>query len=317
MMGTTVVIVNYNTRGLLRSCLSSVLAEIPAEVIVVDNASTDDSCTVIRNEFPAIPVLRNNENMGYGAAANRAVACCTSPYVLLLNSDTLLQPGTLKELACYLDRNPHVAIAGPKLVGVDRRLQPSCFPFPTPLDILLDASNLTRLARFVPVLKDRYLRSWCHDRSRRVPWVAGAALAIRREAFEAVGGFDESFFMYYEEVDLCYRLTHSGWQIHYTPSAEIIHIGSASTQLHRAEMIVQFYSSLAHFYQRHYSWWRLAQLTLLIKCIVFARLVRDKVLLSATKDLHRRTRLAENITAWRRLLIEEWWGRTATESHCG
>lgn len=308
MTSIAAVIVNYNTRDSLRLCLHSLQAEELADIMVVDNASVDGSLEMINGEFPSVRSVRNDKNMGYGAAANRAIAQCETSYLLLLNTDTILQPGALKGLRQYLDQNPRVAIVGPRLLNPDGTLQPSCFPFPTPLEIFLDVSHLSHLIRFVPGLKDHYLRCWDHSHPRKIPWVVGAALAIRREAFESCGGFDETYFMYYEEVDLCYRLWRRGWQIHYLPSVEIIHIGGRTTQKYRANMVVHFYTSLAHFYRRHYSKARLAQLTLLVELIAFARLIRDSVMQVMARDTKQRSRLAGNTAAWRRLLLGAWRG---------
>src|SRR5262249_32929400 len=157
----------------------------------------------------------NKRNLGYGAAANQAVASCTAEYVLLLNSDTLLSSGALKALGDYLDLHPRAAIVGPRLVNSDGTLQASCYPFAGTLEWFLDNDACVQLIRYVPVLRNHCLRTWSHTYARAVPCVKGAALAIRREAFDAVGGFDESFFMYFEEMDLCHRLEAIGWQVHF------------------------------------------------------------------------------------------------------
>ena len=308
MTSISVVIVNHNTCDLVRSCLHSIQADQPDEVIIVDNASTDGSVEMIYADFRWVRLIRNERNMGYGAAANRAVAQCQTPYFLLLNADTILRPGVLKKFSDYLDQHPHAAMVGPRLLDPDGTLQSSCFPFPTPLDIFLDVSHVSHLMRFIPILRDRYMRSWNHLHSRQVPWVVGAALAIRREAFQACGGFDETFFMYYEEVDLCYRLWQRGWQIHYLPSAEIVHIGGAATEKYRVSMVVQLYTSLANFYRHHYSKWRLTQLTLLVEWIAFARLIRDSAMHLLARDTDQRSRLAGNTAAWKRLLFGAWRG---------
>jgi GT2 family glycosyltransferase len=306
MTPTAVAIVNYNTRDLLRACLATVLREGPDEVVVIDNASHDGSAEMVRAAYPSIKLCANGTNSGYGTAANQAVLGCTSRRVLLLNSDAQLPPGALGALSAYQDQHPQAAVVGPRLVNPDGTLQQSCFPFPTPLDVFLDVSNLSRLVGRMPVLHRRYLRAWRHTHARQVPWLVGAAWMIRRDAFEAVGGFDSSFFMYYEEVDLCYRLAQAGWQIHFTPVTDVVHVGGASTQQRRADMAVQFFASLAQFYDRYYSPIQRAELGVLVECTAFARLVRDTLWMRLAQDSRRRSERAANVTAWRRLLLGEW-----------
>ena len=137
----------------------------------------------MRRRFPDVRLLPCEDNPGYGAASNRVIATCTTPHVLLLNSDTVVPRGTLEVLADHLDRHPRAAVVGPRLHNPDGSLQPSAHPFPRPL-------SLRPVVRHIPLLRDRSLRTWPHHHARVVPWVKGAALAIRRAAFEAVGGFD-------------------------------------------------------------------------------------------------------------------------------
>ena len=303
MTALSVVIVNYNTREHLRACLDSLRRVGSPEVLVVDNASSDGSPEMVRSSYPWVTLLANETNPGYGNGANLGIASCSSDYVLLLNSDTLLEAGTIDALRTYLDRYPSVAVVGPRLNNADGTLQPSCYAFPTPLHIFLQESSLGRVIRFVPVLRERSFQTWSHAAVREVPWLLGAALAMRRAAFEEVGGFDTSFFMYYEEVDLCFRLHQAGWQVHFAPVTRITHVGGASTSQVRAEMLVQWFASIRHFYQRHYSRVRLVTLILVVKAVVIGRLIRDIVHLFITKDPTERIRLTESFTGWRRILL--------------
>lgn len=298
-----VAVVNHNTREKLRACLASVAGEAAGEVVVVDNASHDGSAAMVRSAYPWVLLHENTVNRGYGAAANQAIESCQAQYILLLNSDTCLQAGALNALFSYLDLHPRAAIAGPRLVNPDGSLQASCYPFPTPLHVFLEESALGRRIQRVPILRDRYLRTWSHAYSRHIPWVLGAALAIRRQAFTAVGGFDESFFLYGEEIDLCYRLRAAGWQTHFTPLATVVHDGGASTQQRRADFAVQFFLSMAQFYDHHYPAFYKAQFTLIVKSIVLARLLRDTLRLRLVSGQRERAVLAEDVTAWRRILL--------------
>jgi GT2 family glycosyltransferase len=296
-----VIVINHNTREHLRACLASLTAEADT-VVVVDNNSTDGSVGMVLTEFPWVTLRASPTNAGYGAAANRALAACEAPYVLLLNSDTRLKPGTLQALSAYLDRHPRAAVVGPRLLNPNGSLQPSCYAFPTPGQVFLEESTLTRLVQRVPGLRERFVRTGSHEHSRTVAWVLGAALAIRREAFGAIGGFDEAYFLYAEEIDLCYRLQRAGWETHFAPCASVVHVGGASTEQRRAEMAVQFFRSLLRFYQRHYTPRRLRQVLWIMKGIVLLRWLRDSARVRWLRERQQRARVAENLTAWRQIL---------------
>jgi GT2 family glycosyltransferase len=311
MSEIAVAIVNYNTREDLHACLDSVQAAGAAEVIVLDNASSDGSAALVQEKFPGVSLWVNQANTGYGSAANQAIALCQAEHILLLNSDTLIAPNTLTVLDTYLTHHPQVAIAGPLLRHRDGTLQPSAYPFPTPLHIFLEESTLGRLIRHLPWLRQRYLRTWAHDRLRPVPWLLGAALAIRRRPFEAIGGFDSAYFMYAEETDLCYRLRAAGWDIHFVPDATIIHTGGASTRQYRTAMAVQFFTSIGRFYRQHYSRLRQLELFFIVKAIVLARFLRERARLKRTGEASARQRIEHDLAAWQQLLL----GRPTGEAH--
>jgi len=301
-----VAIANFNTREHLHACLASVLPENPRKTVVVDNASSDLSVEMVRTEYPQIALQANKTNLGFGAAANQAIASCSADYVLFLNSDTLLLPGALHGLSAYLNRYPRAAIVGPRLVNGDGTLQPSCYPFPTLLNTLSINTSLARLMRWFPLLRNQHLPAWPHDRARVISWVEGAALAIRRAAFESVGGFDESFFMYLEEVDLCYRLKAAGWQVHFAPVATVVHSGAASTSQHRTEMALQFFGSTLRFCRLHYPRMRSAALTVLMRSIMLARWIADRVRLHLIRDECKSARIAADAAVWQRALTWNW-----------
>lgn len=303
-----VVIVNYNTREFLRSCLATVQLEAPSEVVVVDNASSDGSVEMVQADYPWAVLYANKTNLGYGAAANQAIARCTAKHVLLLNSDTLLPVGALQALSTYLDRHPRAAIVGPRLVNSDGTLQASCYPFPGPLDTFLENSTCAifigrLIRRYVPGIRRLYLRTWPHDYPRIVPWVKGAALAIRREAFNAVGGFDESYFMYFEDADLCCRLRKVGWEVHFAPVTTVVHVGSASTAHYRADMAAQLLHSTDQFYQRHSSRLSIAFMSVIVKSLMLSKWVGGTLRLAFTRDPMRCNAINESIAASKRVLF--------------
>jgi N-acetylglucosaminyl-diphospho-decaprenol L-rhamnosyltransferase len=313
MTPIAVVVINYNTLQHLRACLATVQSERPIEVVVVDNASSDGSVEMVRSEYPWVTLHANRKNLGYGAAANQGLASCTAPYVLLLNADTLLESGGLRKLSAYLDRHPRAAIVGPRLVNPDGSPQPSWFPFPsryvchtwiTPprLDALCGKSAFRRLIRYLPNFWHGLIDLRSDAVDGVVPWVLGAALAVRRRAFEAMQGFDESFFMYFEEVDLCYRLACAGWQVHFTPTTTIVHVGGVSTTQRRAAMMLQFFESEVQFYQRHYSPVLLLQFKIVVGMITLAHVAIDTVRVYYVRDSLQKARLAEDLIIWRSTL---------------
>jgi hypothetical protein len=302
MSSLAVAVVSYNTRDLLRACLASVLADGAHEVVVVDNESRDGSAAMVRREFPGVLVVDDLGNRGYGAAGNAALARCTAPHVLLLNADTTVHRGALAALADHLDRHPRAAIVGPRLTNPDGTWQLSCFPFPGTLGWLVENDPVAALAGRVPFVRRRLLRFAPPVRPAAVPWVLGAALAIRREAFAAVGGFDESFFMYFEEVDLCRRLTDAGWEIHVLPAAQVTHVGGASTGQVRTPMLVQHYRSTQQYYRRHTRGPRLAAWLGVMRLKMAARLVSDGVALALRPDPP--AELRHRVEAWRAALRE-------------
>jgi N-acetylglucosaminyl-diphospho-decaprenol L-rhamnosyltransferase len=295
-------VINYNTREHLQRCLASVREESAAEVVVVDNGSDDGSVEMVRRRFPEVRLHVEPTNPGYGAGCNRAVAKCSADYVLLLNSDTELQRGCLDALVHYLQLHPAVGIAGPRLENPDGSLQRSCHLFPSPAVTLLEMTPVRRLAHYLPTFREHYPRAWAHNRARRVDWLTGAALALRRQAFLSVGGFDESYFMYQEEVDLCYRMLAAGWETHFTPAGTIVHVGGASTGQFRVEMAAQHLLSVLRFYDRHHRGARRTAARTIVKASVVGRWVRDGLRYCVTRESAARSEIAGNLSAWSRVL---------------
>jgi len=302
MKAIAVGVISWNTRHLLHQCLETVLGQAPAEVVVVDNGSTDESPEMVRRFFPSVQVKVNPQNPGFGTAANQAFASTTAPYLLLLNSDTQLRPDALRALAEYLDRHPSVGVVGPRLVRPDGRLQSSCAAFPHPLLPLVKSKGLTRAIGRIPVLRDHVLDTWTHDRPRKVPWVVGAALAIRREAFEAVGGFDETFHMYFEEPDLCARMLAARWETHFAPVAEIIHVEGASTQQRRHEMLWEWAVSYARYIERHFSGRRRSVARVMFRAGMLVRWLVQHARWLVARDAVTRAQIAGDAAVWSRAL---------------
>jgi GT2 family glycosyltransferase len=299
---TAVAIVSWNTRDLLRTCLARAGGERPSEVVVVDNGSIDGSVEMVRAEFPAVRLELLPDNPGYGAAANRAFATTASNYVVLLNPDALLRPGALAALTRHLDTHPQVAVVGPRLLNADGSLQRSCHGFPRPWAPAFRRPPLTLLVCRLGWMRERWIETWSHDRVRQVPWVTGAALAIRRDAFRQVGGFDERFHMYFEEVDFCYRLSKAGWETHFTPAAEVVHLVGASTEQRRRAMLLRGCLSQAEFFRAHYTGASLALALWVFRAANRTRIIRDSLRYLAMSKGARREQVSENLGVWHEAL---------------
>ncbi len=246
----SIIVLSWNVRDLLRACLASVHAaaetgRAPMEVIVVDNASTDGSADMVAAEFPAVLLIRNAANAGYAAANNRGIAASRGRHVALLNSDTLVPPTTFAELLAFMEANPNVGACSPLLQQPDGNPQPYAYGGDPSLSYLARRAA----ARF---LLRRPLHDWRVEHTVEVDWVSGACLVVRREAIEAVGGLDESMFMYFEDNDWCRRIRRVGWTISYVPHVAITHIGGASLRQNPAARRA-YYRSLERFYEKHYS----------------------------------------------------------------
>ncbi len=227
MCDVSVIIVNYNTWHLLRDCLASVCADAQAsglqvEVIVVDNGSTDGSPELVAQHFPQVRLIRNARNVGYAAGTNQGIRVSTGRNVLLLNSDTLVRPGVLREMCAKLDARQDLAGVAPKLVNPDGTVQQSCWLFPLRA-LLVHVFGLGRLG-----LVDDY-RSWDHRRDREVPWVSSAAILVPRRVLERVGLLDEEFF-YGVDTDWCHRAARMDYRFLSLASAEVVHYGRGSRQ---------------------------------------------------------------------------------------
>jgi N-acetylglucosaminyl-diphospho-decaprenol L-rhamnosyltransferase len=244
--GVSAIVVSHNSRPHLRRCLDSLSPQV-AQTIVVDAASTDGSIDDLR----AGDVVRLDANRGYGAALNAGAARATGDLLLLLNADTWALPGAVDELARALADTPAAGVAGPKLVNEDGSTQRSVRGFPTPWRLATEYFFLRWFAPRSRALNAFYAAGFDHATPRAADWLVGAALLVRREAFDSVAGFDESFFMYNEEVDFCYRLARAGWSTIFVPSAQVGHVGGASTRALPEEMYLEQLRSHLRFLDKH------------------------------------------------------------------
>jgi GT2 family glycosyltransferase len=227
LMDLSIIIVNWNTEDLLRDCLRTAidgLGDLDAEIIVVDNASDDGSCSMVRTEFPSVRLIQSASNLGFAGGNNVALQEARGRHVLLLNTDTLVHDRVLPTAVAWLDRNPNVGVMGPRVLNEDGTMQPSCSAFPSLGHLAMQTLGLTRFKRW-----DTYrLTGWNRDTERKVDVISGAAMFVRASAMRQVGLLDEAFFFYGEETDWCHRFAKHGWDLVFVPIPEITHFGNGS-----------------------------------------------------------------------------------------
>jgi N-acetylglucosaminyl-diphospho-decaprenol L-rhamnosyltransferase len=247
-----IILVSWNTCDLTVQCIESLPAALEsytASIWVVDNASRDASVETIRSRFPDIQVIANSANVGFAAANNQAIQASTSRYVLLLNTDTVAQPGSIAALIRFADQHPRAGMVGPMLRNPDGTYQGSFADQPTITGELLSASGLgVRL--FGPWFPNHSPQR--AQTAQQTGYVQGACMLARRAAVEQVGLLDEQYFMYSEEPDWCLRMARAQWEIWYTPTAQIVHYGGQSTRQRRSEMVIALYRSKVRFFAKHY-----------------------------------------------------------------
>jgi GT2 family glycosyltransferase len=249
----SVAIINWNTRDLLRNCLASLDQNRPAchsETLVVDNASTDGSVEMVTAEFPQAMVIHNQSNHGYARAANQAIAKSRGHYIFVLNSDTEVSSGVLDSLLSLAESDLKIGAIGPRLINSDGSLQLSCRRFPS-LTSGIGHAIFSLFSADNPYTRQYRLTDWNHAEATEVDWVSGAALFLRREAAFQIGLFDEEYFMYVEDLDLCYRLHQAGWKVHYAPSAAVMHHVGQSSVLRSPQMVMEHHRSLYRFISKN------------------------------------------------------------------
>lgn len=253
---TSVCIVSYNTRELLRGCLDSIVqsrTHVVCEIIVVDNMSQDGSVEMVRSEYPSVRLIANSANVGFTLANNQALRASKGRYVLWLNSDTVVLPGALDELVAFADSHPDVGIWGPKVLNRDGTVQRQCHRgLPTPWATFCYVSGLARL---FPKSKrfSQYLMTYIdEDQIQEVDAVSGACLMARSELLDEIGFPDEEYVFSVDDLDWCYRAQEQGWKIYYCPHAEIVHYGGEGGSAHASpSMVYIFHRGMWLYHKRH------------------------------------------------------------------
>lgn len=254
----SVIVVNYNTAHLLEDmfkALDAATSELNKQVILIDNASRDGSVQHIRQHYPDLPLIANDQNVGFGRANNQALPLLKGRQVLLLNTDAFVATDTLRLTMDHLKAHPDVGVLGVRLLGRDGSLQPSCRYFPTPLNVFLTRTGLLRLLPWVRPVDDM---AWDHRGVKACDWVPGCYYLMPRAAVDQVGLFDPRYFLYYEEVDHCRAIKAAGWQVVYFGDTSVVHIGGESaksdaklTSAGRQISVLQTESELLYFRKHH------------------------------------------------------------------
>lgn len=254
MLEVSIVIVNWNSRGFLKDCLQSIregVNGISHEVIIVDNASGDGSSSFVEENFPGVKLIKNSRNTGFATACNQGAASSRGKYLFFLNPDTIIQGDSIKRLIGFVQTQPWLGAVGPRLISRDGRVQNSVRRFPGLMDILLKDTVLKRLLPLVG--KDRLVHRLSDRMPSNVDQISGAAFLMKKDLWVNIGGMDQRFFMFYEEVDLCRRLKGLGFGIFYLPTARIIHLGGGSRHKDRSTVFYHSVKSMFLYLQKYES----------------------------------------------------------------
>lgn len=252
----SVIIVSYNTRELLRECIESILCEqgdgLAVEVIVVDNASADGSAAMVAERFPQVRLIANPDNRGFGAACNQGLEVARGRYALILNADIRAQPGALQRLVGFMDAHPDAAVCGGQLRYPDGRIQPSCARDLTLWWVFCEQSLLAKLFPRTRLFGGYWRTHWDFSATIETEQVMGACMMLRRP----FPRFDEDYFLYCEDTDLCYRVRQAGGKIYYVHDAVFVHHLGASGEPQRAQMVIYYNRGKERYFRKFHGAWQ-------------------------------------------------------------
>jgi GT2 family glycosyltransferase len=250
----SVIIVSWNARNYLEQCLASLTDKVcryPMEIIVVDNASSDGSPECVEGRFPHVRLIKSGANLGFAKGNNLGIAQSNGRYLCLINSDVKVLKNCITRLVDYCEQHPRVGMVGPRIMGGDGQLQRSCRGFPSLWNMLCRALALDTLFPRVKLFCGYALSHWSHDNIARVDILSGCFWLVRREAVNQIGGLDEAFFMYGEDMDWCRRFWTSGWKLVFMPSAGAIHYGGASSANAPLRFAVELQKADLQYWRKH------------------------------------------------------------------
>ena len=255
-MDVTISIVSYNTKDLLRRCLSSIqehTANISYEIFVVDNASADGSAAMVQAQFPQVHLIANRENLFFSKAHGQALSKAQGRYCVILNPDLYLEENVFEPLVHFMDQHSEVGSVGPKIVGTDHLPQGSGDRFPDFWYGLFELLLLNTVWKTNPSRSLRIRPNWSRDTTESVDTLGGACILVRTSLFETVGKLDEGFLMYWEEIDWCKRISDAGWKNYFFSEVQVVHHGGASSSLHsKIKRDCIFYGSMLYYYKKHH-----------------------------------------------------------------
>ena len=269
MPDVSICIVNYKSKEVLKQCLYSIVHSretVALQVIVVDNHSDDGTDEMMKELFPFIKFITCAENIGFARANNVAAQQAQGRYFFFLNPDTLIHSGMLSRMVSFMDRYPHAALLGPRLVYSDGSIQSSVRRFPTFFSALHEYTVLGKIPLFTFAKKRFRYTDFQYNQLAEVDQLMGAALLIRSEVFYELNGFDEHFFMFYEEVDLCRRVKMRGLKVYYYPDAYVTHIGGVSRRQMSSLVYIASLRSLFLYFRKHEKKYQLILLDIYSKC---------------------------------------------------
>lgn len=248
-MKLSVIIVSWNTAELTLQSVASVYKQTPGfdfEIFVVDNHSSDDSVARLKKEYPQVRIIPNNDNLGFAKANNQALALASGDYLMFLNSDVIVLDGAIGKLVNYLDTHPDVMMVGPRLLNCDGTFQHACRRnLPNPLNSFMHLFGLGKLSAYKRMNDSP-------DITGETEALSGAAMMFRRRVWVDIGGLDEMFFMYGEDLDFCKRILDKGWKIVYVGEAKITHLGGSSTKKRKTKSIKNFYEAMWLYWKKHF-----------------------------------------------------------------
>jgi len=254
-MDISVIIVSWNAKKYLLDCLHSIVPElsnVQAEIIVVDNASSDGSPELVEKQFPKINLICNKENLGFAKANNIALEKSTGKYICLINSDVVIKEKCFDVLISYMDSHPDVGMMGPQILDTTGNIQRSCMQLPTLWNTFCTAIVLDKLFPQCRLFGGKEMTYWNHDSLQEVDVINGCFWIIRREALDQVGYLDGNFFMYGEDIDWCKRFQEKGWKIIFSPEAQAIHYGGASSSNDPVRFYIEMNRANLQYYRKHY-----------------------------------------------------------------
>ncbi len=280
-MDLSIIIVTWNSEKYIRNCLDSILlstGDLRYEIILVDNASTDQTTNIVEGMYPQVKLIQNRKNAGYAKANNQGMVESQGVYLLLLNPDTEVLENALISMLQFMEENTRVGALGPQLLNPDRTIQPSCREFPTYATLIWEFTGLSRIFPKSRIFSRWRMGYFEFNQKREVDQPMGSCLLLRRATLQDVGIFDENFPMFFNDADLCYRIKQVGWKIYYYPYAQVLHHKGAATRQVKRRMI--WFSHVAFFkYFKKYRTGLSNRLALYLLCIPLFLIILPRMII--------------------------------------